>query len=203
MASAVRRCSLYSAHVELNEALATLGIATPAALACLSASNLRDRYLDELRRIHPDVNASESATRNTAALNLAYEVAATYHASGVHEIDSPAPENASESVIVRCVADDTIAVGAPHDETLLLLLEVCHNVGDVSFLDPSAGLVQVVVSFVDEPVCTLLFSLQGRAGTGETEIFLTLDSMEARDAPPVAAVTAMLTSEMTALAMRQ
>ncbi len=203
MASAGRRCSLYSAHVELNEALATLGIATPAALACLSASNLRDRYLDELRRIHPDVNASESATRNTAALNLAYEVAATYHASGVHEIDSPAPENASESVIVRCVADDTIAVGAPHDETLLLLLEVCHNVGDVSFLDPSAGLVQVVVSFVDEPVCTLLFSLQGRAGTGETEIFLTLDSMEARDAPPVAAVTAMLTSEMTALAMRQ
>ena len=110
--------------------------------------------------------------------------------------DHPAPAspaNDAEPVVitvdVQVIADDTIEVAAPPDLAFAWLVQTGHVVGDVTFLDRSAALLQILVAFVDEPVCQMIFDLQGRAARGTTEIFCTIDSIEDRPAPPIDAVT--------------
>ena len=69
---------------------------------------------------------------------------------------------------------------------MLWLVDAAHRVGDVTFLDPSSGLVEALVEFVDGPTVTLIMSLQGRAalapdGTSGTEVWI---SMEPWSTPP-------------------
>ncbi|MEI2654536.1 MAG: hypothetical protein V9G12_20730 [Microthrixaceae bacterium] len=75
-------------------------------------------------------------------------------------------------------------------------MQTGHVVGDVTFLDRSAALLQILVAFVDEPVCQMIFDLQGRAAHGTTEVFCTIDSIEDRPAPPIDAVTRFIAEHL-------
>lgn len=179
---------------------------------------VRTAYLTAIRTAHPDRNRGLDATERTAELTVAYRIVVESIAAGTMPapgegpptVDDPvaraAPSSEASRVsprptcadgaTVRVIADDTIEVEAPLDMVFSWLLLASHEIGDVTFLDRSAPLLQIVVQFVDEPVCQMIFDLQGRAARGTTEVFCTIDSIEDRPPPPISAVTALVADQL-------
>ena len=189
--------------VTLGEALALLGLAPSTT----DPAVVRAAYLAAIRQAHPDVNEAANATTASARLTVAYTVITRALADGQTGPSAPPPpepepaapprhEPVVITVDVRVIADDTIEVAAPPDLTFAWLVQTGHVVGDVTFLDRSAALLQILVSFVDEPVCQMIFDLQGRAAHGTTEVFCTIDSIEDRPAPPIDAVTRFIAEHL-------
>lgn len=189
--------------MELHEARRILGVSTDA-----DPDTVRRAYRRRLHQVHPDVSGRSDATELTLELTAAYTVllrspGPAGDPSGASapaarpEPRSPAspppaqPVDPIEPVVVSLVDDDTIGVGAPAAETLMLLVEAAHRLGDISYLDPSAGLVEVIVEFVEAPTSSVLLSLQGRA-TGITDVFCTVEPLSGGEAPPADAVTRLL-----------
>ena len=85
---------------------------------------------------------------------------------------------------------DTLMVEAPAEETFRWLLDAAHDIGEVTYVDRSMPIMEVLCRFEGEPATSLLLSLQGR-GLG-TEVFCTVESIEARPAPPTSAVVDLL-----------
>jgi hypothetical protein len=91
---------------------------------------------------------------------------------------------------VAALDQDTIVVAGPHDRALRMLLDAAHELGEVTYVDLGAGLVQMVVTFEGGPVCLLLITMGRRAH--RTEAHLDVDSLDATPPPPIAAVVALL-----------
>ncbi|MDD9369172.1 MAG: hypothetical protein PV358_03585, partial [Acidimicrobiales bacterium] len=92
------------------------------------------------------------------------------------------PPPGPPAVGVSVEGTDTVLLAAPPDEAFALLLDAGHRVGDVSYVDRSCAIFEVVVRQDDE-TCSLVVTLQGRAHG--TEAFLTLEAMErAASLPP-------------------
>lgn len=180
---------------------------------------VRAAYRRLLLRTHPDVSGRGDATDATVRLTTAYTVLlraeqgpdrgdgddrsghgshpGSRHTAGRHDGSARAepvgatPRPARPPIAAVLVDDDTIAVPAPGDETLLLVMETAHALGEISYLDPSAGLVEVIVEFVEAPTSSVLLCLQGRA-TGVTEVFCTVEPLSGGEAPPADAVTRLV-----------
>ena len=189
------------AGVLVSEAQRILGVG-PAA----DEDAVRAAYHRRLLRTHPDVSAERDATDRTVQLTQAYTTLLDASAadgggsvspSTTEAVTDPAPgpfphdDPQARSVRVSLVADDTIGVGAPPDETLLMVIEAAHELGEIVYLDPSAGLIEVIVEFIGEPTSSVLMSLQGRA-TGMTEVFCTVEPLSGGEAPPGDAVTRLI-----------
>lgn len=84
------------------------------------------------------------------------------------------------------VADDTLRFQAPADETFRWLLEAANEIGEITYLDRSGPIMEVLCQFVGEPATSLLVTTQGRADG--TDAFCSAESIEARPGPPTAAV---------------
>lgn len=186
--------------MELSEARGILGTTVGD-----SRRRIRAAYLRHLREAHPDRNVDAAAHDVTVRLGDAYRTALA--GIGVDDTTPPEPPKGRaprrspepEAVVpVAVLADDTVGVGAPPDEVWALLIEAAHRLGEIAFIDPGAGLLQVVVEFLEDPVCQLVVSLQGRA-TGVTEVFCTIESLETGEAPPIAAVTRLLVDTLTGI----
>lgn len=206
-------------------AFATLGLdaptTDPAVVRRAYASAVRAVHPD----LHPDLRRSGEATERTVALTVAYRLvldalagawtpptpatgagpgsgpgSARGAAPGSGRPDDGRGEGAVEGPAgpVRLLDDDTIEVDAPPDLTFSWLVQASHDFGDVTFLDRSAALLQIIVQFVDEPVCQMIFDLQGRAARGTTEIFCTIDSIEDRPAPDLVLVTRFIADHLAA-----
>lgn len=193
--------------VDLATAMRRLGLHDEPT-SDLDAERVRHAYLAAVRREHPDVNAAPGAGSRTAALTEAYTVVRAAIEVGFaasHSTEpppAPSPPQPVAIVELRQIADDTIEVDAPIDHTYGLLVQAAHRAGDVTFLDRSAALLQILVQFVDEPPCQVVFDLQGRAAKGTTEIFCTIESLEDRPPPPIDAVTRFVTDQLTETASR-
>jgi hypothetical protein len=176
------------------------------------ATAARAAYRGRLLHTHPDLSGAADATQRTVELTRAYHLvlellegagvpdaadkSRSTGAEGSNRVPQDPPRDVSpevlrESVAVSLLDDDTIGVGAPPAETLMILLDVAHQLGEISYLDASAGLVEVVVEFLDAPTSSVLLSLQGRA-TGMTEVFCSVEPLSGGDAPPTEAVTRLL-----------
>jgi hypothetical protein len=198
-------------RVDLVEAWTHLGIEPTDDLDAIRAA-----YLARLRVVHPDrapLDDSAAANERTIALVAAYRLAVDQvdQVDRVGRVDrgdevvgreppepagrAPAPPAAV--VPIALLEDDTIAVALPPDATYALVVDAAHHLGEVTHIEPSSGLLQVILEFVEAPPCSLLCSLQGRA-TGVTEVFCTVESLEAAPAPPVDAVARLLLDEMVA-----
>lgn len=169
-------------------AWATLGLAP-----CADADVVTAHYRELLRTVHPDVSPRPDATERTVELNLAFRAVREAMLMAGPWMEEPA----RDAIGIVLLDDDTIGVAAPHGETYLRLVEACHQLGEVTHIEPGSGLLSVVVSFVEAPTCQLLLTLQGRA-TGLTEVFCTIDSLSSAPAPPVADVTRLLFDELVA-----
>jgi hypothetical protein len=179
-----------------TEAFALLGL-TDAT----DESTVRDAFRARLRTTHPDLNDAADATERTVALTTAYRVALAHlhqpppapgtpdrTADAATEVTRP-PEEAP--VQVHLVDGETIGIAAPAVEVVPMLIEAAHQLGDITYLDPGAGLLEVVVEFVGAPTSSVVLSLQGRA-TGVTEVFCTVEPLSGGEAPSDAAVTHLL-----------
>ncbi len=204
--------------MRLDEAWRHLGIAPTT-----DPGVVRSAYLSRLRAVHPDVSDAPAANDETRALLSAYRLVVTAIAGptlddgpsnepdqrdGPHppaaEGDQPfvASPLADEQLVgVVMMANDTIGIGLPPTEAYGVALEAAYRLGDVIHVEPSGGLLQVMLHLRDTDgvprFCQLLVSLQGRA-TGVTELHCAVESLDATPAPPIGAVTELLLDELVA-----
>lgn len=168
-----------------ERARSLLGVAPGADRATIRAA-----YRRRVARVHPDVSPSPDATDRTLELRIALEVlldARPDDASPEPAVQAPVPP----PVLVERRSADTIGVALPPDEVLLVLIDVAHDLGEVAYLDPANGLVEVVVEFLEAPTSSVLLHLQGRA-TGVTEVVCTVEPLSGGIRPPTEAVTELL-----------
>jgi len=77
-------------------------------------------------------------------------------------------------------------------------VEAAHSIGEVVYLDPAVGLVEVIVEFVEAPTSSVVMSLQGRSD-GTTEVLCTVEPLSGGHDPPTAAVTRLLARTIAGL----
>ena len=90
---------------------------------------------------------------------------------------------------------DTIRLPLPPDEAFVAIVEACHRVGDVTYVDRSCAILETLVAIPGEGACSLVITLQGRAHG--TDAFCTLEAIEHVGSPPVGPVVAALESVLT------
>ena len=56
------------------------------------------------------------------------------------------------------------------------LLEACHRIGDVTYVDRSCAIFEALVAVEGEGTCSLVITVQGRADG--TDAFCTLEAIE-------------------------
>jgi hypothetical protein len=174
--------------VRRDDALAVLGVPADA-----DADVVRRAFRRRLRETHPDLNGAADATERTLRLTTAYRL--LLDSPPTEQTTPPAPAGApqpeAEHLEVRLLDPATIGLAAPSSEVLPFLIEAAHQLGDITYLDPGAGLLEVVVEFVGAPTSSVVLSLQGRA-TGVTEVFCTVEPLSGGEAPSDEAVTHLL-----------
>jgi hypothetical protein len=181
------------------EAARILGVGAAA-----SADEVRIAYRALIRTHHPDRAGATSSAR-AASITEAYRVLVEH---GPVPADPPPKREAAPSATgpippraaaedlrfgappIGRIDEDTLALGAPPDESFRWLLDAAHDVGEITYVDRSMPIMEVLCRFEGEPATSLLLTLQGR---GErTEVFCTVESIEARPAPPTSAVVDLL-----------
>lgn len=186
-------------RVQFDEALKILGLGPEAH----TDVEVRAAFLRAIRSTHPDLHQRTSATEESTRVVQAYAVLNSAIAEPPIEPAVETPPDPQRptfdphpSVDIALIADDTIEVGAPTDEVFGLLLEVGHRCGEITFLDRSGAVMQILVGFVDQPICQLIVDLQGRAARGTTEIFCTIESLDDREPPDIELVARFLAEQM-------
>ena len=179
------------------EAARILGVGASA-----SPDEVRIAYRSQIRTHHPD-RAGTSSSARAASITEAYRVLIERGPVPPEEPPTrtpgtvgPVPPRTAPDVPafgappVGRIDEDTLALGAPPDESFRWLLDAAHDVGEITYVDRSMPIMEVLCRFEGEPATSLLLTLQGR---GErTEVFCTVESIEARPAPPTSAVVDLL-----------
>ena len=183
-------------QLEWREALFLLGLE-----AGDSEEDARRNYRRLLHRTHPDRSSASDATERTVRLTAAYEVVLRHLRVAAEEradrdrrrSTTGSPEEAGPvmPVGVELIDGETIAIGAPALEVIPMLIEAAHQLGEISYLDPVVGLLEVIVEFVGAPTSSVVLTLQGRAN-GTTEVFCGVEPLSGGDAPDAAAVAQLL-----------
>ncbi len=159
-------------------------------------SEVRLAYRDRIRRLHPDV-AGPGSGEHAARTNEAFRVVRAAVAEGTHPapVPTPAPTTVPVDVVEVAVLDDEgLELVAPPDEVFDRIHAALYAVGQVSYVDPEAGLLECLLETDGHPPSQLTVSLQGRGAT--TEAFFTLESLDARAAPPLPAVVRLLAQRL-------
>ncbi len=197
------------------EAAQVLGVAADAEWGAV-----RLAYRDQIRSHHPDRAGDDSSPRAARIIEAFHvldraradplsSTAAARPESSASAPSNPPPPVSAEPVEepdlhrvprwpppegpappVHRVDADTLLIEAPADETFRWLLDAAHDIGEITYVDRSVPIVEVLCQFEGEPATSLLISLQGRS-TG-TDAFCTVESIEHRPAPPAAAVVDLL-----------
>lgn len=168
-----------------EEARSVLGLTAAA-----TAREVRDAFLRRVRANHPDVteNASGAAER-TATIISAYRLLrerptdAPTGPGGAAPPASPSSHSSPASVAaVEVITDEAIWVDADAVEVARVLLEVADELGEVSYVDRSGGLLQLTVRPPAGPTCW--FTVNAVARPSGTVLVATLESIEAQPTPP-------------------
>ncbi len=180
-----------------------LGLGSGAAMTEVRAA-FRRLVLEH----HPDI-AGANETAQTARLTEAYAfLRRVADESGGDTITvappaaaAPAPPAAAptayeEAVAAELAAGDTLLLHAPMAESFAVLFEAAGRIGHVAYFDRQLGILETIVRFEGGPSCSLLITLQGRAGG--TEAFCTLESIEAVATPPIRPVIEALLDALAA-----
>jgi hypothetical protein len=196
--------------MDTREALAVLGLGSGAAMA-----DVRAAFRRLVRQHHPDVVGPEGAvaseTAQTARLTEAYSLLRRVaDEAGTDTITvagtptgptttapSPPPRRTAydDAVDAELAAGDTVLLRAPAAEAFAALFEAAGRIGHVAYFDRQLGILETIVRFEGGPSCSLLITLQGRAGG--TEAFCTLESIEAMPTPPIRPVIDALLDALT------
>lgn len=163
--------------MDIGRARSLLGVSPDADEATLRAA-----HRARIRRAHPDAGGSDGAA---ADLNAALAML-------LRPPPSPSPDRAVRpppQTPAAPPADDADRVfhldGRP-DDLLLRLAEAGHSVGEVVFVDPHVGILEIVVG--DAPAVGQLAVTVGDAGVDGTPVAFTLEPLGVTPAPPIGAV---------------
>lgn len=189
-----------------DEAARILGVAADA-----SPAEARTAFRALIRQRHPDrsrgvASAHADATVLIAAHRTFSRPAGTRAAAtGAEAAPPPAPGPAFRPVAtvpLDARADgDALFVDADPWMVMARLVEVGHELGDVTYLDRSSGLVEVLLQVQEEgddrpAACSLVATLQGRHHG--VEVFCTVERLDGHPAPPIAPIVAALGAAMGA-----
>lgn len=156
---------------------------------------VRAAYRTAIRRAHPDV--AGGSTREATTLNLAYATLVRGRREAGGGAPGPAawpppppPPPPPPAGPVEVLDGDTLHLPLPPDEALAAVVEACHRIGEVTYLDRSCAILETLVDVPGEGTCSLVVTLQGRAHG--TDAFCTLEAIEHVGSPPVRPVVAAL-----------
>lgn len=160
----------------LTEARAVLGVDPEA-----TPRQVRDSFLRRVRANHPDVTEHPAgAAERTATIISAYRLLRDAPPAPRPELDgAPPPPPVAE---VEVISEEAIWVGAGIVAVGRAVLEVADDLGEVSYVDRSGGLVQLTVRPPEGPTCW--FTISAHARPGGTALVATLESIEAEPTPP-------------------
>jgi hypothetical protein len=175
-----------------SEARALLGVTGD------EPTELRAAFRRRLRAVHPDLNPSPDASEATRLLTAAYHLLLqpagrrpARPGAARPTATSPSTDRRDPRFEVRVLDASSVAVAAAREEVLDAVVEVADVLGELVYLDAHAGLVEVVVEFVEGPTSTLTMSLQGRAD-GTVEVNCGVEALSGGAAPPTDAVTRLV-----------
>ncbi len=174
------------------EARTLLGVSAGA-----DPAEVRAAFRRRLIRAHPDVVPDDPhAARETGRLVEAYAV---LRRSPPPPAAAPPPPDDAGRVPVDLgeprpaalvtVSGDSLIYAGPPEEVFRRLVEVADGIGDITYLDHRARLLDTVV-VVGDVACSLLATLQGRASG--TEVFFTLEPLGGAPRPAVEPVVAVV-----------
>jgi hypothetical protein len=181
--------------MEVAAARSALGLGTAPTWA-----EVRVAYRAQIAAAHPD-RAGGDADR-AALVTEAYATLEQAHREGRlhHRVTAPvAPRPATDVPAAfdeppEVLDGDTVRIHAPPDEAFARLLDACHHIGDVTYVDRSCAILETLVRVEGEGVCSLVITLQGRADG--TDAFCTLEAIEHVASPPVRAVVEHLVAAL-------
>ena len=161
---------------QVQAAMAHLGVAADS-----SWEEAKRRYRALVLASHPDLDpTSPEATDHTAALNAAWAALVEVTDNGARPFPhSPSPAPAPPSGPPATVT----TLRAKPGDVFLQLLDAAHEIGDVSYMDPEAGLIQVLLSGGDPAASQLLIAVD--AGSDPPVASFTLDAMSSAPAPHI------------------
>ena len=87
----------------------------------------------------------------------------------------------------------------PPGDVFIRLVEAGHQLGEVSYIDRDAGIVQVTFTADNGVVCQLAATVVSGGGStsrGEARVEFTLDPLASGKAPPIERVVKRLAQEM-------
>jgi hypothetical protein len=155
-------------------------------------TQVRIAYRAQIAASHPDRPGGDPA--RAALVTEAYATLERAHREG-RLVEPAAPPAApprpssSERTIPpldeppEVLDGDTVHLAAPPDEAFARLLDACHRIGDVTYIDRSCAILEALVRVEGEGVCSLVITIQGRADG--TDAFCTLEAIEHVASPPV------------------
>lgn len=179
--------------MDTAEARAVLAVGRAAG-----ADEIRSAFRRQLRQTHPDVASVADAGRRTARLVQAYATLrrSTDAESGPSRATAPPPAGRLPTI---SVAGDSLCWTVPPREAFRLLVEVADSMGDITYLDVDAGLLDVVVVLGDGTACSLMATVAARSGDGEppvTELLFALEPLGAEPRPPARPVVAAVATRL-------
>jgi hypothetical protein len=159
-------------RVDSRVAIAVLGLSGSPSWA-----EIRVAYRSAIRRAHPD--AGGDPTR-AAEVNRAFDVLSAATNGGTMALREVVPECQP----VPCTPREVLGHDDP-GELLLRLAEAAHDIGEVEFVDPSAGLLEVVVG--EAPAVGQLAVHVELAASDQdgVPVAFTLEALGLTPAPPI------------------
>ncbi len=164
--------------MDRERALRTLGLEKGA-----QADDVNRAYRALIRQAHPDAGGSTA---------VAARITEAYHwlqRAGVEPPQVPTPPPPSQpDPPATAKADDSYALRLPPGDIFARLVEAGHQLGEVSYIDRDAGIVQVTFTAHNGVVCQLaatVVSMPSRASRGEARVEFTLDPLASGEAPPI------------------
>ena len=164
--------------MDRERALRTLGLEKGA-----QADDVNRAYRALIRQAHPDAGGSTA---------VAARITEAYHwlqRAGVEPPQVPTPPPPPQpDPPATAKADDSYALRLPPGDIFARLVEAGHQLGEVSYIDRDAGIVQVTFTAHNGVVCQLaatVVSMPSRASRGEARVEFTLDPLASGEAPPI------------------
>lgn len=156
--------------MDRDTALRTLGLRHDARNDQITAA-----YRRLIRKAHPDVGGDNAvAARITEAYaRLRQSAPSSVRAPGGAE---PVP------------SDERLVLLLPPGDVFARLCELGQRLGELSYLDPQAGIMQVTFTALNSAPCQLMATVVAGSNPEESQVEFTLEALSNAVPPPIAAV---------------
>ena len=169
-----------------ERALRTLGLEKGAR-----ADDINRAYRALIRQAHPDAGGSTA---------VAARITEAYHwlqRAGTQSPPPPRPPQPDQPS--PATTDDSMTLLLPPGDVFIRLVEAGHQLGEVSYIDRDAGIVQVTFTADNGVVCQLAATVVSGGITssrGDARVEFTLDPLASGKAPPIERVVNRLARMM-------